>query len=172
MALQVDLRRDRTVRGAEDVELPVAERCSHRVQVVHCHPRSVLGHVTAEGPQAGERVGARRRLRGQGLPRVRAGVGVRAPAAALVDEQDVMVLGHRRPRVPQSDVFRSGASAEPARSGRTATDSPKKPRMRTPEASFQAPQLPGGAYPYTRTESINIESGNFEFSTVPPQLPI
>ena len=29
------------------VELPVAERRRHRVQIVHCHPRPVLGDVAA-----------------------------------------------------------------------------------------------------------------------------
>ena len=65
MELQVDLRRGGAVGAADHVELPVAERCPHRVQVVHRHPRPVLGPVAA--------------------------VRVRSPGAALIDEQDVAI---------------------------------------------------------------------------------
>ena len=63
MELQVDLRRGCAVGAAVDVELPVAERRTNCVQVVHGHARSVLGHVAA--------------------------VRLRSPGAALVDEQEV-----------------------------------------------------------------------------------
>ena len=70
MELQVDLCRRRAVGAADDVELPVAERRAHRVEVVHRHPRPVLRHVAA--------------------------AGVRSAGAALVDEQDVAF--HVQPR--------------------------------------------------------------------------
>ncbi len=65
MEPQVDLRRRCPVGPAVDVELPVAERRAHRVQVVHRRPRPVLGHVAA--------------------------VWLRSSGAALVDEQQVVL---------------------------------------------------------------------------------
>ena len=88
MELQVDLRRRCPVGPAVYVELPVAERRPHRIQVVHRHPRPVLGHVAA--------------------------VRLRSARAALVDEQEVA----ERPqltRLPAPGERLLGGGVSPAR---------------------------------------------------------
>ena len=66
MELQEDLRRRGAIGAADHVQLPVAERRPHSVEVVHRHPRPVLGHVGV--------------------------VPFRSPGAALVDEQENVVI--------------------------------------------------------------------------------
>ena len=70
MELQVDLRGRGAVGASDHVELPVAERRPHRVQVVHRHPRPVLRHVGV--------------------------VRFRSPGPSLVDEQDVVIHAQQR----------------------------------------------------------------------------
>ena len=80
MELQVDLRGGGAVGAADHVELPVAERCPHRVEVVHRHPRPVLGRVAAvPGSNARCRAGRRARCRDTCSARPAAGSG-RPPA--------------------------------------------------------------------------------------------
>ena len=85
MELQVDLRCCRAVRASDDVELPVAERCPNRVQVLHRHPSPVLRHVGV--------------------------VPFRSPSAPLVDEQDVVIVVQQgQLPSPANRVIRSGTT--------------------------------------------------------------
>ncbi len=94
IAAHVQLRHARTVRGAIQIDLRIAQSAAHLVEILNRNAAGVIAHAIAELLQTGERRLAQCRHRLTGLlPVVRVVAGERGGAsrAALIHQHDVVI---------------------------------------------------------------------------------